>query len=123
MSTYRPVRYDNGKPICEICGQSFHRLMNHVRQKHGLSAREYKERYGLDVSIGICSEESAEKVRVATLANADVVISQNLIKGGKDTRFKKGHPGRKNPSPQTIARFLEIRHDHLQQRNNTEEER
>jgi hypothetical protein len=94
-TTYGEVRYClKGKPVCHICGISFDRLLSHVRQKHKISAREYKIKFGLDVIKGICSKESAKKSRKAVFDNYELVVKQNLIKNGKNTTFKKGSKGR-----------------------------
>lgn len=98
------IRYDEtGKPICEICNKSFHRLMSHVRQKHHISEREYKVKFGLDLHKGICSIESSNKSRTAVLNNYESIIIPNLIAKGSKTRFKKGSDGRtkEKVSPQT----------------------
>jgi hypothetical protein len=95
FGTYGEVEYEDGKPVCKVCGRAFHRLMTHVRQKHGLTAREYKESFGLDVGKGLCSEESAEKTSKATLANFDKCVTTNLLKKGEATRYKDGDPGRR----------------------------
>jgi hypothetical protein len=92
---YGEIEYDeNGKPVCEICGKAFHRVISHIRQKHDMSEREYKLKYGFDLGKGICSLESSEKTRQKTLDNFDLVIGQNLIKGGQNSRFQKGDKGR-----------------------------
>ncbi len=92
---YGEIRFDDdGLPICEICGKSFKRLLTHVRQKHFMSAREYKEQFGLDVSKGIMSEESREKSRYNVYSNFGKVVIQNLIEKGEETRYKDGDKGR-----------------------------
>jgi|TARA_B110000977_G_scaffold151730_1_gene192612 hypothetical protein len=85
---------EKGLPMCEECGQYYHRVLSHVRQKHNLSAKQYKIKYGLDLSKGICSKSSSEKTRVKTKKNYNLVIAQNLLINGKQTRFKQGHKGR-----------------------------
>lgn len=102
------IRYDsNGKPICELCGKSFNRLLCHVRQKHDLSEKQYKSRFGLDLHKGICSKESAERTRIKTLSNYDTCIKRNLVDRGEGTRFTKGHEGRTKDkiSEQTLRRL------------------
>lgn len=92
---YGRVEYDqDGKPICEICGKSFDRLMAHARQVHEISARDYKIAHGLDIGKGICSKRSSELSRERVFENYDKVVAQNLIKNGQKTRFKKGDEGR-----------------------------
>lgn len=89
------ITYDaQGRPRCEICGQHFHRVLAHAWQVHKITARDYKLRFQLELSKGICSLRSSEKTRQKTLAQYDLVITRNLIKGGRHSRFKKGSPGR-----------------------------
>lgn len=101
---YGIIEYDDaGKPICEICGKAFNRVLSHVRQKHDMSEREYKLEFGFDLYKGICSLESAQKSREKALEYYDIVIAQNLINNGSKTRFVKGSKGRTKDkvSPQT----------------------
>lgn len=108
--SYGKIEYnEDGLPKCEICGEHYHRVTAHVRQIHGLSAREYKLQFGFDLIKGICSRESSEKTRVKTMSNFDIVITENLIKGGEQTRFKFGSKGRtrEKVSKQTLLRLKE----------------
>lgn len=100
----------DGLPICFICGEAFHRVLIHVRQKHNMTALDYKKKFGLDVKKGIISEESKLKSRKATLANYNTVIEVNLKKRGEKTRFTKGHPGRSKEmmSMETLLRVSEL---------------
>lgn len=92
---YGIIEYDDdGKPICEICGKSFKRVIAHVRQKHNMNEREYKKEFGFDLKKGICSKESSELSRDRAIFNYDKVIRKNLVEGGKVSRFQKGDPGR-----------------------------
>lgn len=84
----------NGLPKCELCGKFFIRVLSHVRQKHNITAREYKKLYGFDLIKGIISEESRKKSREAVYKNYEEVISINLLHKGDKTRFKKGNQGR-----------------------------
>jgi hypothetical protein len=106
--SYGKIEYNEyGLPKCEICGEHYHRVTAHARQVHGLSAREYKKEFGLDLIKGICSKESAERTRVKTMSNFDTVIYENLLKAGEQSRFKKGCKGRTidKVSPQTLKRL------------------
>ena len=92
---YGIVTYDKeGKPICEICGQSFDRLLRHTQQKHGVTAKEYKKRFGLDAKKGICSKDSEALARQRVMENYNTVVADNLLKNGVNSRFKKGDRGR-----------------------------
>lgn len=85
---------EDGKPICHICGKAYNKLLTHVWQIHGLSAREYKKEFGLDVIKGIMSEESTKIASNKAYENYDLVVKKNLIENGMKTRFIKGHKGR-----------------------------
>lgn len=117
--SYGIIEYDaDGLPICEICGKSFKRVIAHVRQKHDLNEREYKQKFGFDVKKGICSKESSQATRVKTLANYDKVVAQNLINGGEKSRFKLNSEGRtkRMVSQQTKIRLKKrLEEDYMQE--------
>jgi hypothetical protein len=92
---YGIIEYnEEGLPKCEICGKYYNRVVSHVRQSHDMSAKDYKKEYGFDNKKGICSEKSANATRIKTMSNYDTVIAQNLLVGGKKSRFKQGSEGR-----------------------------
>jgi hypothetical protein len=92
---YGVIEYSaDGKPMCEICGKYFHRVLSHVRQKHDVNERDYKKQFGFDLKKGICSLESKEKSRQAVLDNYDKVVLDNLVVNGSKSRFKLGSKGR-----------------------------
>jgi hypothetical protein len=92
---YGVIEYnEEGLVKCEVCGDYFHRPIAHARQKHDISAKEYKKQFGFDMTKGICSKESAEISRVHNKANYAKVVTKNLLKKGKSTRFKNGDAGR-----------------------------
>lgn len=93
--SYGIVEYnEEGKPICEICGKAYHRVLGHVRQKHQLTEKEYKKQFGFDLTNGICSKESAERTSLKTQANFARCIEHNLLVNGVRTQFKVGSKGR-----------------------------
>ena len=106
--SYGVIEYnEEGLVKCEICGEYFHRVISHVRQKHNISAIEYKEKFGFDKHKGICSKKSAMLSRQKTLDNYHRCITNNLLVKGKKTRFKKGDKGRTRDkiSEQTMIRL------------------
>lgn len=89
------ILYDSqNRPICHICGRAYNKLMSHVRLTHGISARDYKKMFGLSLKRGIVSPETAEVLRAHVRKNYELVVSDNLLKGGSETRFEKGYEGR-----------------------------
>lgn len=98
-----PEYNQQGLVKCEICGKYFARVAVHVRQKHEMTAREYKIEFGFDVSKGLCSEDSAEKSREAVLNHPDLI--ERLKVNGEKFRFEAGHEGRVVISEQTRTRL------------------
>lgn len=106
---YGIIEYNaEGKPKCEICEEYFDRVASHVRQKHDISAKEYKIKYGFDLKKGICSKQSKLKSRERVLENYDKVVSDNLIKKGENTRFKEGSKGRTKEKVSEQTRLMLI---------------
>lgn len=105
---YGQVEYnEEGLPMCEICGKHFDRILPHARQKHGISARDYKQSFGLDVKKGICSQRSRELSRERAFENYEVAIANNLLERGRASRFQVDSKGRTKDmvSFQTMTRL------------------
>lgn len=108
LPPYAEVQYDDkGYPICHICGRAYKKLLSHVWQKHGMTEKEYKEKFGLDRYKGIIAPITKNKLQIAVKKHYSLVVEQNLIKGGLKTRFTKGMEGRTidKCSPQTLYRL------------------
>ncbi len=89
------VSYDDqGKVICHKCGRSFNKLITHVIQKHNMTSREYKKKYGLDMIKGVMSKKSTMLARRNVYLNYDQCVQKNLLKKGSNTRFIDGSMGR-----------------------------
>lgn len=72
---------------CQECPHKpvFKSLATHIRHKHNILGTDgYKEKYGIDKSLGLESDELLEKRRLAVSKNG---TSSNL---SADHRFKKG---------------------------------
>ncbi len=104
---YGTIEYnEDGLPKCELCGEFFSRVLTHVRQKHEMNERDYKVRFGLPFNLGICSTESAQMSRNKTLDNYDICVTQNLLEGGRNNRYKKGAKGRTKEQVSEHTRLL-----------------
>ncbi len=89
------IAYDEmGRPICHVCGRAFDKLLTHAKQRHNMSAAEYKEKFGLDSTKGVISEKTRTTLHNNVMINYDKVVVENLKVKGEGTRFKKGNTGR-----------------------------
>lgn len=77
----------NGDPICHICGQAHRKLGNHIRFKHQMSQIEYREKYKLYRNTRLSNYEYQEKMSKYNNKYRNIVVEQNLIKGGEKTRI------------------------------------
>jgi hypothetical protein len=98
-----------GLVMCKICGEYFHRVCSHTRQRHNVSAREYKKIFGLESKKGICSEISRKLSSDIAKQDKNGVISKNLLEDGVKSRFAMGNEGRtkKKLRPQTLMALKE----------------
>lgn len=105
------IHTPDGRLVCHICGKAFVKLGSHIVQKHGMTSRQYKEMYGLDVGKGLITQEHREHLRGCVMRNYDIVIAQNLIEQGQTTRFVVGGQGRTRDmvSEQTRLRLIQNR--------------
>ena len=86
---------------CAICGEEHRKVGSHVTQMHGLTAREYREKYGFDVKRGQVPEELRETLATNAIENG---TAKNLQNGSK-FRFKVGHRMSYTRSTQTMERL------------------
>ena len=80
MKAYNEPRYNKkGQPICEICHVGYDKLLKHVSSCHGISAKEYKERFGYHPRKGIVSKKLRVQMRKNALNNYNKVVMGNLL--------------------------------------------
>lgn len=80
----------SNKIRCLICGRWYVQIGSHVVQKHGMTAREYREEYGFDVKKGQLPAWYKKIKGNLALENGTY---KNVIKSGKKYWFKKGQEG------------------------------
>lgn len=80
----------DGTVICHICGRSYNKVLAHVWQVHNMTEKEYKDEFDLIHRNGLVSESTKVKLQKAVVDNYDKVVTDNLVNGGKSTRFKSG---------------------------------
>lgn len=76
---------------CLICYKKYSHLGSHIRHKHKILAREYKEEFGLPYKMALISNEIYLKKKEAFEKDADKYLAN--LKKGKKNQFKKGHTG------------------------------
>lgn len=76
--------------------------MGHVAQRHGMTAREYKKKYGYPVKKGIVGKKLHQKFVMVGKENPSWRV--NLLIKGRDFRFKVGH--KLNKAYQWIRKVL-----------------
>jgi len=81
---------DKDEAQCHICGLFFTKLGNHISFKHHMSVAEYKDAYKLYRTHSLCGEEYKTRMRKYTKKYYRRVVKKNLLKKGRNTRYKKG---------------------------------
>jgi len=72
---------------CHICGKWFKRLDSHIVPAHGLTAREYRVKFGLSMRLPLVSRSISKKFSDALLADPDRMLpKRGNLKGRKLTR-------------------------------------
>lgn len=90
-SPYGSIHHDQeSKPICHMCGQSHVKLGQHAYYHHHITTEEYKERFGLNQNTKLTQKEYSNKMRDYVRHYSNLVISDNLINKGHNTRFQTG---------------------------------
>lgn len=83
-------QFEPGKIQCPVCEGWYKKICSHVTQRHGMTAREFKLKYGYNTKTGIMAKESRDLARDNVKNNWEKCVVENLIEGGKATRVKKG---------------------------------
>lgn len=73
---------------CLICGKHFRSVCHHARLAHGISAREYKQRFGLPVTRGVATPEA----RAVWAKSIQATIDAGKIKAPKGPELFRPTP-------------------------------
>lgn len=98
------ARNEDDEVICNICGKAYGKLGAHLFNKHHLTSKEAYKLFGWDMNPRATSDKYREHMRDVLQPKC---VADNLIKGGMNTRFKKGDSGRTIDmvSPMTMNRL------------------
>ena len=72
--------FSNDRLTCLVCGRTFKALIGHIYRKHGISADEYKERFGLPFQRGLVTPDLHSKLREISSAPDKIKKSKALGK-------------------------------------------
>lgn len=87
-SRAKRAKYSPGKIQCLMCKGWYIQLGSHVRQRHNMSALEYKQKFDLPTSRGIIPRWYREVKGEIALENG----TYKNLESGASTRYKKGDP-------------------------------
>jgi hypothetical protein len=90
---------------CKICGKQFQHLGSHIWHKHKITARQYKEKFGLPYNMALISEKIYEKKVKAFDEHREKYLSN--INKDNGYRFKKGKTGTRRISELERKRIIE----------------
>lgn len=97
---------DDGKCICHICGRSFVKLGNHIKESHNMTIDEYKEKFGLCRNARTTQQIYHETMRIHAFANN---MDKKLISWGENTRIKKGETGKRKGKEIRLQEKIQFR--------------
>ncbi len=88
---------------CIICGKDFVQVGSHIVQKHGMTARQYREEFNLPVKRGIVPEWyrklKGEKAKEnGTYLNLEKGRKFRFIEGDKRTKANIGWKSHRRPA-------------------------
>lgn len=88
---------------CLICHNHYRKVGGHITQVHGMTCREYREMFDLEVKRGLLTESERQPLRENVFDNGTV----DNLKSGKRFWFVKGDKkaGRYKRSPVTLQRL------------------
>lgn len=98
-------KFAKDKLQCPHCKKYYRKLASHTWQVHEVRHTELKNDLGLDKKKGLIPESDKEVLRKHVINNYDVVVKENLITKGTNTRLKKGEYIKYKRSKQTIDRL------------------
>lgn len=76
-----------GYVVCHICGKAYRRLGSHIKESHGMTIAEYKEKFGL------CNNAKTTEINYSQHMHElayKYEMPQRLKEAGKATRIKTG---------------------------------
>lgn len=91
------IRDDKSLFQCPFCAEWFKALAYHTTQKHKISGKTLRRMMGLKYNYQLITPELKEIHHNLAIHNKE---GEKLIRVGEKTRYKKGHDGHIDWSPQ-----------------------
>lgn len=119
VSTFGAIEYDadSDEMRCHECGQWYGLLHAHIKNAHGMKAREYKLKHGLRISTALVSEGTRIKLiknalipgaegvaRLLKARPAQHIISEAVSRGVRSQRHERRN-SMNNCAPQLLKRI------------------
>jgi hypothetical protein len=96
---------------CLICGKPYRAVCHHARLAHGISARDYKLRFGLPVSRGVATPEARAAWGAAMIKTREAgSITDGKPPGGAPVQPAYVSQDMRRIDPETITRILRLVH-------------
>ena len=89
---------------CLLCGQKFKLLAQHVRQRHDIDAREYKERFALPLSRPLCTPDYSASSRATQLRK--IAEGKGITAEQRRAALEKSHAAPRNNCAYRDAKVL-----------------
>ena len=80
---------DNNEIYCWYCGKSYTKIFQHIRYAHNISKNDACDEQRLYHTHQYTGLKYREKMKQYNYENRDIVVNENLIKSGINTRYKK----------------------------------
>lgn len=80
-------KYAPGKYKCPFCEGWYKALMRHVRQRHDMSAKEFKEHFAIRKKQSFIQDDEKD-IKRESIKEHDIIPL--LLENGRKTRIKKG---------------------------------
>lgn len=87
---------------CLLCNKKYNHLGSHIFHAHGITAKEYKEKFELPYNLALISEEVKKKKQEAFKKDRKKYL-KNLT---KEYRFKKGQSRKRRISQTERKKFI-----------------
>jgi hypothetical protein len=81
----------SNKKQCTICQRWYLKVGSHITQRHGLTAREYREQIGAPLRRGLLSDSERAKLRDNVVIHNPHILASLPI-AGKPSRFTPNDP-------------------------------